>query len=133
MDMADDANTWMETASTRSLCSLDAISNMTDASCIVEERTAADAACMLAVATSKTGHSSELGVAMETTAVIDKRQVELLLLEETLKDDHNVSDHNNTEPGQGSAEKKHGKYCRAKKWVRSKLRKGWKRLTRRAG
>ncbi|XP_078614452.1 uncharacterized protein LOC144883722 isoform X2 [Branchiostoma floridae x Branchiostoma japonicum] len=57
MDVADDANTWTETASTRSLCSLDAISNMTDASCIVEERTAADAACMLAVATSKTAHS----------------------------------------------------------------------------
>ncbi|XP_035694053.1 uncharacterized protein LOC118428167 [Branchiostoma floridae] len=132
MGVADDANTWMETASTRSLCSLDAISNMTDASCIVEERTAADAACMLAVATSKTGHSSELGVAVETAEVIDDKQVELLLLEETLKDDHDVSGHGNTEPGQGSA-KKHGKYCRAKKWVRSKLRKGWKRLTHRAG
>ncbi|XP_035692453.1 uncharacterized protein LOC118426929 [Branchiostoma floridae] len=130
MGVADDANTWMETASTRSLCSLDAISNMTDASCIVEERTAADAACMLAVATSKT---SELGVAVETAEVIDDKQVELLLLEETLKDDHDVSGHDNTEPGQGSAEKKHGKYCRAKKWVRSKLRKGWRRLTRRAG
>ncbi|XP_078614450.1 uncharacterized protein LOC144883721 isoform X4 [Branchiostoma floridae x Branchiostoma japonicum] len=132
MGVADDANTWMETASTRSLCSLDAISNMTDASCIVEERTAADAACMLAVATSKTAHSSELGVAVEIAEVIDDKQVELLLLEETLTDDHDVSGHGNTEPGQGSA-KKHGKYCRAKKWVRSKLRKGWRRLTRRAG
>ncbi|XP_078614449.1 uncharacterized protein LOC144883721 isoform X3 [Branchiostoma floridae x Branchiostoma japonicum] len=133
MGVADDANTWMETASTRSLCSLDAISNMTDASCIVEERTAADAACMLAVATSKTAHSSELGVAMEATAVTDKQQAELLLLERTLEGGLDVSGHGNTEPAQSGAEKKHGKYCRAKKWVRSKLRRGWRRLTRRAG
>ncbi|XP_035694052.1 uncharacterized protein LOC118428166 isoform X2 [Branchiostoma floridae] len=133
MGVADDANTWMETASTRSLCSLDAISNMTDASCVAEERTAADAACMLAVATSKTGHSSELGVAMEATAVTDKQQAELLLLERTLEGGLDISGLDNTEPAQGGAEKKHGKYCRAKKWVRSKLRKGWRSLTRRAG
>ncbi|KAI8510320.1 E2-like enzyme [Branchiostoma belcheri] len=129
VDVADDKSWSMETASTRSLCSLDAISYMSTASSADQERTAlTDAASMLSVDTYVTAHSSDLAVAMETAAVNDKQQVELELLEETLKKGGNMAA---TDVAAQDGAKKHGKYCRVKRWVRAKLSKGWRRLTHR--
>ncbi|XP_078693623.1 uncharacterized protein LOC144923166 [Branchiostoma floridae x Branchiostoma belcheri] len=129
VDVADDKSWSMETASTRSLCSLDAVSYMSTASSADQERTAlTDAVSMLSVDTYVTAHSSDLAVAMETTAVNDKQQVELELLEETLKKGGNMAA---ADVAAQDGAKKHGKYCRVKRWVRSKLSKGWRRLTHR--